>query len=224
MLATPPLFLALVRPAKPGLTSCAEQLLSSPLGALFLPKLLGAVRGVHKHARDVGFMTRGEDGLHTTDDPRIYKVRAERKYPHYKQRRWSKPYLCTDFSYSAPRGSAVKLAIFYVPFEGAEVYYSLRRALEGALPGAQIMGVTSGLEQKQGLVVRRVCDGRILLSLDRGDDATVLQVDTFTKLVHRALDCFEWRYGVNPTRRAGISAVEASQDVMPNAPTADALL
>lgn len=224
MLSTSPFFSSLVPRAKPGLTSSAEQLLSSSLGAFFISTHLGGLRGVHKYARDVGFMTRGEDGLHTTDDPRIYKVRAERKYPHYKQRQWSKPYMCTDFSYSAPRGSAVKLAIFYVPFEGAEVYYSLRRALEGALPGAQIMGVTSDLEPNKGLIVRRVCDGSVLLSLDRGDDATVLQVETFTKLVHRALDCFEWRYGVRPTRHADIHAVEASQDVTPKAATADAVV
>merc|ERR1711957_976939 len=102
------------------------------------------------------------DGNYTMDDPRIYKPGMRRKYPYHKERKHSQPYMCTQFMSSAPVGQAVKLAITYLGFANAAHYYKLRRALEAALPGAQIMGHTdANLENKTSLVVMRLNDGRV---------------------------------------------------------------
>merc|ERR1712046_154683 len=171
----------------------------------FLAQFAGGTRGTAKYAR-VGFWGRGDYGLHRTDDPRIFKPPIRRKYPYFKQRSWSKPYICKSFSMAALEGSALRLAISYVPFEGAEVYYQLRRALESALPGAQIIGdgdVASEEQQKPenrkaqeiGLQVLTLNDGRTLLSLQKGKEADALQQDTFAELLRNAMDNLDWRLG-----------------------------
>eukprot|EP00811_Abedinium_folium_P010993 NODE_20171_length_809_cov_9.162757.p1 GENE.NODE_20171_length_809_cov_9.162757~~NODE_20171_length_809_cov_9.162757.p1 ORF type:complete len:200 (-),score=35.59 NODE_20171_length_809_cov_9.162757:140-739(-) len=168
---------------------------------------LGGIRGIKKYTRS-NFLARGEDGLHTMNDPRIFKPGQPRKYPYHKIRRWSKPYMCTDFSNSAPHGAAVKLAISYVPYEGAEVYYKLRRALERALPGSQIIAGPLQHEDGLSLEVTRVNDGRVLLALKPGRDADALKEDIFTELVDSALDAFTYRFGVGPA--SDLLAVDVS--------------
>merc|ERR1719469_1709425 len=111
----------------------------------------------------------------TTDDPRIFRPPMARKYPYHKQRRWSKPYMCTEHMPLAPTGLALRLAISYIPWEGAEDYYRFRRALQEALPGAQILGDADPVLEASNLALRvlRLNDGRELLSLKLGEKVTL---------------------------------------------------
>merc|ERR1711862_528537 len=143
----------------------------------------------------MGFWSRGDYGLHKTDDKRIFKNPILRKYPYHKQRWWSKPYICKNFSMAAPAGSAVRLAITYLPFEGAEVYYKLREALQAAMPGVEILGDTKQEQSNVGLRVLRLNDGRTLLSLAKGNESEALQKDVFAKLLGDVGDQFDCRFG-----------------------------
>mmetsp|Transcript_38460 Transcript_38460/g.80551 ORF Transcript_38460/g.80551 Transcript_38460/m.80551 type:complete len:159 (+) Transcript_38460:3-479(+) len=122
-----------------------------------------------------------------------------RKYPYFKQRQWSKPYMCTQFSQVAPVGHSMRLAVSYVPWEGAEVYYELRRTLEAALPGAQILGdANADLVEKEDAVlcVRRLNDSRELLRIHKGEKLSeAVTPETLERLTTAALDNFHWRYG-----------------------------
>merc|ERR1719499_995777 len=115
----------------------------------------------------------------TMDDPRIFRPPMARKYPYHKQRQWSKPYMCKEHGAPAPAGLAVRLAISYVPWDEQSPmesnYYWLRRALQEALPGAQILGdADHNLKDshKVGLRVLRLNDGRELLRMKPGEDVS----------------------------------------------------
>mmetsp|Transcript_41360 Transcript_41360/g.107046 ORF Transcript_41360/g.107046 Transcript_41360/m.107046 type:complete len:201 (-) Transcript_41360:175-777(-) len=192
-----------------GMVACSTALRGALAAAVPRQALLGwlpmGARGI-KYRRN-GFWARGDHGTYTMDDPRIYRPGLERKYPHYKQRTWSKPYMCLEHN-GAPRvGGQVRLAISYKPWEGAASYYALRRALEAALPGAQILGdANQDLEEaslqpgargdrQAALIVMRLNDGRELLRLHAGAEREALEPETFQRLVAAAVDNFDWRYG-----------------------------
>eukprot|EP00930_Biecheleria_cincta_P096769 TRINITY_DN88566_c0_g1_i1.p1 TRINITY_DN88566_c0_g1~~TRINITY_DN88566_c0_g1_i1.p1 ORF type:complete len:192 (-),score=25.00 TRINITY_DN88566_c0_g1_i1:38-613(-) len=157
---------------------------------------LVAIRGIAKYTRK-GIWARGEDGQYTMDDPRIFRHGVERKYPYHKMRRWSKPYMCLRSSAAAPVGLAVKLAISYREFTGAAAYYELRRALEAAIPGAQILGNAVD-EDNAGLKVTRVNDDIELMRFEAGREQDALLGPEFSQLVQAALDNFDFRYGPAP--------------------------
>eukprot|EP00929_Paragymnodinium_shiwhaense_P009321 TRINITY_DN11344_c0_g1_i1.p2 TRINITY_DN11344_c0_g1~~TRINITY_DN11344_c0_g1_i1.p2 ORF type:complete len:206 (-),score=35.09 TRINITY_DN11344_c0_g1_i1:73-690(-) len=175
------------------------------------------VRFIQKFTR-WGFWARGgKDGRHTMTDPRIFRPEMERKYPYHKMRRWSKPYMCLQHNAPAPLGAAVKLEIAYEPWTGSEAYMQLRRSLETALPGAQIVGNTDDAargstddalrrkgddkpqRRRLALRVTRVSDGRGLLELTKGEEPQAFEAQVVEKLVHEALDNFDWRYGPPPS-------------------------
>mmetsp|Transcript_90588 Transcript_90588/g.290388 ORF Transcript_90588/g.290388 Transcript_90588/m.290388 type:complete len:228 (+) Transcript_90588:100-783(+) len=156
-------------------------------------------RGIAKYKR-VGIWARGSDGLYTMSDPRIFKPGMRRKYPYHKQRQWSKPYMCTEYMPAAPVGVAVKLAISYLGFANAAQYYKLRRLLQDALPGAQILGhadvdLSTKDDEQAELLVMRLNDGRVLKRFHRGQDVDSLELEELEGLVGNALDNFRWRYG-----------------------------
>eukprot|EP00434_Breviolum_minutum_P035212 symbB.v1.2.031162.t1/scaffold3586.1/size53639/4 len=93
-----------------------------------------------------GIWARGDYGLYTTDDPRIFHPGLRRQYPYHKQRSWSPQYMCLRHSMAAPEGSGLKLAILYEKFLFAEVFYDLQRQLKLQLPGVQILAVPQRME------------------------------------------------------------------------------
>merc|ERR1712217_569262 len=114
------------------------------------------------------------------------------------QREWSKPYMCTNFALTAPAGHAVRLAISYLPWDGAHIFYKLQHALEHAMPGAQIVGDADfelKSQERASLRVLRLNDNRVLLHLGDGEADEALRPDIFEQLVNNALDNFSWRYG-----------------------------
>eukprot|EP00933_Yihiella_yeosuensis_P007346 TRINITY_DN112330_c0_g1_i1.p1 TRINITY_DN112330_c0_g1~~TRINITY_DN112330_c0_g1_i1.p1 ORF type:complete len:220 (-),score=28.42 TRINITY_DN112330_c0_g1_i1:108-767(-) len=199
-----------INPQRAGL-QLITQLLPSSQASTWLP--LGSTRGVAKYVRK-GIWARGPDGQYTLDDPRIFKPGMNRKYPYHKERKFSKPYMCTRYSSAAPAGAAVKLAIEYPAWDGAADYYKLRRALEVALPGAQILGdaKTAGAvgEDKVNIRILRVNDGLELFpdlyhrqleregEAEKPDEFSKLKTEDFSKLVesvvNSAVDNFDWRY------------------------------
>ncbi|CAE8647739.1 unnamed protein product, partial [Polarella glacialis] len=119
-------------------------------------------------------------------------------YPYHKERRWSKPYMCVRHNAVAPGGTAVRLSISYPLFDGAAAYYELRRALEAAIPGAQILGDAVDQDQLKDVTLRvlRLNDGRELMKLKRGEELSqMLEPAEFGRLVESAVDNFNWRYG-----------------------------
>eukprot|EP00747_Dinoflagellata_sp_TGD_P212725 gnl/TRDRNA2_/TRDRNA2_85782_c0_seq1.p1 gnl/TRDRNA2_/TRDRNA2_85782_c0~~gnl/TRDRNA2_/TRDRNA2_85782_c0_seq1.p1 ORF type:complete len:240 (+),score=48.76 gnl/TRDRNA2_/TRDRNA2_85782_c0_seq1:64-783(+) len=173
---------------------------------------VGSIRTItsKKYARQ-GFWGRGEHGRYTMDDPRIFKPPPRRKYPYFKQRQWSKPYICTNFSQTVPGGSAAQLVITYVPWsepspdrqgerswKGAvDVYYTLRNALQAVLPSAQIQGEPEpdmfssdpSDDEQAALRVIRVSDGRTLLRLGKDEVARRANSDEeIERLVIEKLD------------------------------------
>merc|ERR1712032_1512240 len=116
--------------------------------------------------------------------------------------------MCKNFSLAAPAGSALRLAISYIPWEGAQTYYKLQHALEAVLPGAQIIGdadVNLDGQDNASLRIVRLNDGRELLRLDKGAAAQILQPDAFEELVSAAMDNFNWRYSENGKVDSGSS-------------------
>eukprot|EP00927_Polykrikos_kofoidii_P004843 TRINITY_DN11913_c0_g1_i1.p1 TRINITY_DN11913_c0_g1~~TRINITY_DN11913_c0_g1_i1.p1 ORF type:complete len:229 (-),score=36.38 TRINITY_DN11913_c0_g1_i1:189-875(-) len=175
--------------------STLQVLVEAPAG-----RLPFGARGIHKYIR-FGFWGRGDDGLHSTSDTRVYKPPPARKYPYYKQRKWSRPYICKQHSPPAPLGSAVKLAISYPGFEGAAEFYKFRNGLQNALPGAQIYCDTE--MSTRALKVVRVNDGRELLRLER-DEVAELGDNSVVRVAELALDNSDWRYGPSDdSRRLG---------------------
>ncbi|CAJ1396168.1 unnamed protein product [Effrenium voratum] len=101
------------------------------------PRALGA-RGFAKYTRK-GIWARGDYGLYTMDDPRIFRPPPPRQYPYHKQRKWSKPYYCVRNSAAGPMGTALKLVVLYRKFDMAPAFYEVQRLLHDHLPGAQIL-------------------------------------------------------------------------------------
>jgi len=167
-------------------------------------------RGIAKYARK-GVWARGEDGEYTMDDLRIFTPGMRRKYPYHKVRVPSKPYMCARHSAPSPPGSAVKLAISYIPWSGADTFYRLKAALLDRLPGAQIIGNANpnlremtmdpespipALRAGMALRVMRLNDRRVLLGLQgEGRAAEALAAPALDRLAAEAADNFDWRYG-----------------------------
>eukprot|EP00931_Biecheleriopsis_adriatica_P057550 TRINITY_DN34153_c0_g1_i1.p1 TRINITY_DN34153_c0_g1~~TRINITY_DN34153_c0_g1_i1.p1 ORF type:complete len:207 (-),score=35.36 TRINITY_DN34153_c0_g1_i1:54-611(-) len=176
---------------------CRSVVGADSLGALPPPRsavaTLGGIRGIAKYTRK-GIWARGEDGQYTMNDPRIFKHSVERKYPYYKQRQWSKPYMCVRHNAAAPTGMAIKLAISYVPFELAQAYYDLRGRLEAVLPGAKILGDATENLKECKLRVIRLNDGRELFRLDNNQQLQDMTDEDFSRLVEDARDNISWRY------------------------------
>eukprot|EP00928_Gymnodinium_smaydae_P067680 TRINITY_DN5068_c0_g2_i2.p1 TRINITY_DN5068_c0_g2~~TRINITY_DN5068_c0_g2_i2.p1 ORF type:complete len:148 (-),score=21.83 TRINITY_DN5068_c0_g2_i2:72-455(-) len=75
------------------------------------PASLVQTRSFAKYAR-YGLWTRGDAGMYTMDDPRIFDNKMpRRKYPYFKQSQKTKPYICKRFGLSAPEGSAVRFSL-----------------------------------------------------------------------------------------------------------------
>lgn len=180
-------------------------------------------RSIGKYAR-AGFWQRGEDGMHTMDDPRVFKPnRLRRKYPYYKQHQISKPYMCTRHFPLAPAGSAVKLAISFPGFYeeptgdtnlsqnraqcaiSIDTYHRLREKLKEKLPGAQVFGHRKVKNDQYALPdptisVLRLSDGQDMdqwppqLSKISEGDLEALAEG----IVQKATDNFDWRYPEEP--------------------------
>mmetsp|Transcript_29080 Transcript_29080/g.52994 ORF Transcript_29080/g.52994 Transcript_29080/m.52994 type:complete len:207 (-) Transcript_29080:11-631(-) len=156
---------------------------------------LGSIRGIAKYARN-GPWSRGKDGLHTTRDPRIFRHLLRRKYPFFKERKWSKPYIGKDFTAPTDFGSALQLAIYYRGWKDAKVYYQLRHLLQAMMPAAHIVGeVHEVAEGSPQLRVMRLNDNRHLadFTADEVQQFEGLE-DKFAMLVNRASDNLHWRY------------------------------
>eukprot|EP00403_Amphidinium_massartii_P001627 CAMPEP_0178378596 /NCGR_PEP_ID=MMETSP0689_2-20121128/4511_1 /TAXON_ID=160604 /ORGANISM="Amphidinium massartii, Strain CS-259" /LENGTH=211 /DNA_ID=CAMNT_0019998677 /DNA_START=44 /DNA_END=676 /DNA_ORIENTATION=- len=153
--------------------------------------LLGSVRGIAKYWR-FGFWARGpKDGRYTTRDPRIFRHTLRRKYPFFKERRWSKPYIGKNFTLATPFGSAIQLVILQKQWEHAKAYYLLRNALQAALPAAKIarsefeeataaLGLKNDALDGSPLQVIRATDGRHLMSFSAAD---VNDIEHFDKVL-----------------------------------------
>lgn len=113
-----------------------------------------------------GIWARGDFGLHSTDDPRIFRPGLRRQYPYHKQRNWSPQYMCLQHNSLAPAGHGVKLAIQYRKFLFAQAFYDFQRKLKFHLPGAQILADAQSYDQVPYLKVLRLNDGRTLWEPD----------------------------------------------------------
>eukprot|EP00435_Cladocopium_sp_Y103_P068928 s857_g32.t1 len=145
------------------------QRLSQRVHHVVLPCARQQTRGP-KYARK-GIWARGDFGLHSTDDPRIFRPGLRRQYPYHKQRSWSPQYMCLQHNSLAPVGHGVKLAILYGKFRFAEVFYEFQRQLKFHLPGAQILAEAKSELDVPYLKVLRLNDGRTLWATQETDQA-----------------------------------------------------